>query len=72
MERVDLLEEPLRVVLPAGHPADAEAVALAQLADARWVATPHGTACRAMVDRACGAAGYVSAGRSRPPRRAAT
>src|SRR5918994_222715 len=26
--RVDLLEEPLRVVLPAGHPADAEAVAL--------------------------------------------
>ena len=29
------------------------------VADARRVATPHGTACRAMVDRACGAAGYV-------------
>jgi DNA-binding transcriptional LysR family regulator len=59
LERVELLDEPLRVVLPAGHPADAEAVALAALADARWVATPPGTACRAMVDRACGAAGYV-------------
>ena len=59
LERVDLLEEPLRVVLPAGHPADAEAVALARLAGERWVATPPGTACRAMVDRACGAAGYV-------------
>ena len=59
LERVDLLEEPLRVVLPAGHPADAEAVALERLAGERWVATPPGTACRAMVDRACGAAGYV-------------
>src|SRR5918997_383726 len=59
LERVDLLEEPLQVVLPAGHPADADAVALADLADERWVATPPGTACRAMVDRACGAAGYV-------------
>ena len=46
-------------MLPAGHPADAEAVALARLAGERWVATPPGTACRAMVDRACGAAGYV-------------
>src|SRR5215210_578703 len=31
LERVDLLEDPLRVVLPAGHLADAEAVALADL-----------------------------------------
>jgi DNA-binding transcriptional LysR family regulator len=59
LERVDLLEEPLRVVLPAGHPADADAVALERLAGERWVATPPGTACRAMVDRACGVAGYV-------------
>jgi molybdate transport repressor ModE-like protein len=59
LERVDLLEDPLRVVLPPGHPADAAAVALAQLADARWVATPSGTACRAMLEDACGAAGFV-------------
>jgi len=59
LERVDLMEDPLRVVLPPGHPADAAAVALADLAGARWVATPPGTACRAMVERACGAAGYV-------------
>ena len=59
LERVDLLEDPLRLVLPAGHPADAEAVPLAALAGERWVATPPGTACRAMVDRACGVAGFV-------------
>jgi len=59
LERVDLMEDPLRLVLPAGHPADADAVALAGLAGARWVATPPGTACRAIVDRACGEAGYV-------------
>jgi DNA-binding transcriptional LysR family regulator len=59
VERVDLLEDPLRVVLPPGHPAARDAVALADLAGARWVATPPGTACRAMVDDACRAAGYV-------------
>jgi DNA-binding transcriptional LysR family regulator len=58
LERVDLLDDPLRVVLPPGHPADAAAVALADLAGARWVATPPGTACRAMLERACDAAGY--------------
>ena len=59
LERVDLLEDPLRVVLPPGHPADADAVALARLRDARWVATPRGTACRAMLEHACAAAGFV-------------
>jgi DNA-binding transcriptional LysR family regulator len=59
LERVNLLEDPLRVVLPPGHPADAEAVELARLADARWVATPPGTACRAMLDHACRSAGFV-------------
>src|SRR5215216_2111535 len=59
LERVDLLEDPLRLVLPPGHPAVRDAVALADLAEARWVATPPGTACRAMVDRACRAAGFV-------------
>jgi len=58
LERVELLEDPLRVVLPPGHPADASAVALARLARARWVATPPGTACRAMLERACRDAGF--------------
>jgi DNA-binding transcriptional LysR family regulator len=59
LERIELLEDPLRVVLPHGHAADAEAVELARLREARWVATPPGTACRAMLDHACGAAGFV-------------
>jgi molybdate transport repressor ModE-like protein len=59
LERVDLLEDPLRVVLPPGHPADGDSVVLARLAGARWVATPPGTACRAMLDDACRTAGFV-------------
>src|SRR5215218_6948234 len=59
LERVDLLDDPLRVVLPHGHAADAEAVDLARLREARWVATPPGTACRAMLDHAGGAVGFV-------------
>jgi molybdate transport repressor ModE-like protein len=59
IERVDLIEDPLRVVLPPGHPAVRDTVALADLAGARWVATPPGTACRAMLDRACRRAGYA-------------
>jgi molybdate transport repressor ModE-like protein len=58
LERVDLFEDPLRVVLPPGHPADSDAVALAALAEARWVATPPGTACRAILEHACGTAGF--------------
>ena len=59
LERVDLMEDPLRIVLPPGHPADGDAVALADLRGERWVATPPGTACRAIVERACGEVGYV-------------
>jgi molybdate transport repressor ModE-like protein len=59
LERVDLLEDPLRLVLPPLHPVDGERVPLARLAHARWVATPPGTACRAMLDDACRRAGYV-------------
>jgi molybdate transport repressor ModE-like protein len=59
IERVDLMEDPLRLVLPPGHPALADAVALADLAGARWVATPPGTACRAIVERACREVGFV-------------
>jgi molybdate transport repressor ModE-like protein len=59
LERVDLLEDPLRVVLPPGHPADRDPIVLADLAGASWVATPPGTACRAMLEHACRAAGFV-------------
>jgi DNA-binding transcriptional LysR family regulator len=59
LERGDLMEDPLVIVLPPGHPADAEAVALGALADAAWVATPPGTACRAMLDHACARAGFT-------------
>ena len=59
LERADLMEDPLLLVLPSGHPADADAVRLAALADARWVATPPGTACRAMLDHACRSAGFA-------------
>jgi DNA-binding transcriptional LysR family regulator len=59
LERVDLVDDPLRLVLPPDHPADAPAVQLARLSAARWVATPPGTACRAMLDNACRAAGFV-------------
>jgi molybdate transport repressor ModE-like protein len=59
LERVDLMDDPLWIILPVGHPAAGDAVALADLAGERWVATPPGTACRAIVERACGVAGYV-------------
>ena len=59
LERVDLLEDPLRVVLPPGHRAAAGAVPLARLANERWVATPPGTACRAILEHACSKAGFV-------------
>ncbi|MGY1771775.1 LysR family transcriptional regulator [Blastococcus sp. SYSU D00813] len=50
-----LLEEPLQVVLPAGHPAAAggAAVALADLRDEVWVASAAGTGHSALVVGAC-------------------
>jgi DNA-binding transcriptional LysR family regulator len=60
LERVDLMDDPLHVVLPAGHPAAAGELALADLAAERWVATPPGSACRAMLDDACRRAGFVA------------
>jgi DNA-binding transcriptional LysR family regulator len=50
-----LHEEPLRLVLPAGHPraADEEPVALAALRDDAWVASPADTGLHALVVGAC-------------------
>ena len=65
LERADLLDDPLWLALPRGglagvpDPPAGSPVALAGLAAARWVATPPGTACRAMVDDACREAGFV-------------
>jgi DNA-binding transcriptional LysR family regulator len=59
IEREDLLEDPLLLVLPPGHPAVDAAVALASLREERWIATPPGTACRALLDDACHDAGFL-------------
>src|SRR5687768_2574574 len=54
-----LLEEPLRVVLPASHPlAKRRAVRLADLADETWIHSTSRSACRPFTERACRAAGF--------------
>jgi DNA-binding transcriptional LysR family regulator len=54
-----LLEEPLRVVLPASHPfAKRRAVRLADLADETWIHSTLRSSCRPFTERACRAAGF--------------
>jgi DNA-binding transcriptional LysR family regulator len=60
LEARELLVDPLRAVLPAGHPAVGEHVALAELADEPWVAPARGTACRALLEHACHEAGFAA------------
>jgi DNA-binding transcriptional LysR family regulator len=58
-EGTKLLEEELRVVLPADHPlAGAEAVRIEQLKDETWVTTQHGTAMAATLLHMCERAGF--------------
>src|SRR5919199_374088 len=54
-----LLAEPLRVVLPAGHPAALRGgpVAIAELRDEVWVASERGTGHHALVISACRSVG---------------
>jgi len=53
-----LLEEPLFVVLPSGHPLARGAVRLEDLRDERWIgASPHGE-CHEMTYNACAMAGF--------------
>ena len=59
-----LFDEPMMVILPARHlPAPAESrsgpIDLATLRDRRWVMPTIGTTCHELVQRACGAAGFV-------------
>jgi DNA-binding transcriptional LysR family regulator len=54
-----LLEEPLRVVLPASHPlAQRRAVRLADLADETWIQSTPRSSCHPFTERACRAAGF--------------
>jgi DNA-binding transcriptional LysR family regulator len=54
-----LLEEPLRVVLPASHPlARRRAVRLADLAEETWIRGTPRSSCHPFTERACRAAGF--------------
>jgi DNA-binding transcriptional LysR family regulator len=54
-----LLEEPLRVVLPASHPfAQRRAVRLADLAEETWIRSTPRSSCHPFTERACRAAGF--------------
>jgi DNA-binding transcriptional LysR family regulator len=58
-EGTKLLEEELRVVMPAGHRlAGADAVRIEQLTDETWVTTQDGTAMAATLLRMCQGAGF--------------
>jgi DNA-binding transcriptional LysR family regulator len=54
-----LLEEPMRIVLPAGHPvARQRAVRLLDLADETWIRSTTRSSCNPFTERACRAAGF--------------
>jgi DNA-binding transcriptional LysR family regulator len=56
LQRHELLRDPVRIVLPAGHPAarrHADAVPIAELAGEPWTTGPAGMAWDGVVQRAC-------------------
>ena len=53
-----LLDDPMSVALPPGHPAAGAAVRLSDLRTDRWIAGHPDTSCYAIVLRACALAGY--------------
>jgi DNA-binding transcriptional LysR family regulator len=54
-----LLEEPMRIVLPASHPvARQRAVRLLDLADETWIRSTNRSSCNPFTERACRAAGF--------------
>jgi DNA-binding transcriptional LysR family regulator len=54
-----LLEEPLRIVLPADHPeARKRVVRLPDLADETWIRSTNRSSCNPFTERACRAAGF--------------
>jgi DNA-binding transcriptional LysR family regulator len=59
VELEQLLEEPLRIVLPAAHPAARKRVVrLADLADETWIKSTSRSSCNPFTERACRAAGF--------------
>jgi DNA-binding transcriptional LysR family regulator len=59
LREVDLLEDPMHVTLPAGHPlTEKKALHLADLQDEAWVQTSAQSACARHVVRLCHAAGF--------------
>jgi DNA-binding transcriptional LysR family regulator len=59
LELERLLEEPMRIVLPAGHPAAARrALRLPDLADETWIRSTPRSSCHPFTERACNAAGF--------------
>jgi molybdate transport repressor ModE-like protein len=59
LDRIHLLDDPMRVVLPANHPlARRKTVRLEQLADEAWVGGCGGGVCQAMVMHWCADAGF--------------
>jgi DNA-binding transcriptional LysR family regulator len=59
VEAVPLLDDPVHVVLPVGHPAAARpSVALAELADEAWITSTVRSSCHPFTRRACEAAGF--------------
>ncbi|MCL9796311.1 LysR family transcriptional regulator [Frankia sp. AgKG'84/4] len=58
--QIPLLDDPLDVALPVGHPfASAPAVPLESLASEDFIVSRPGTACREVAHSACAAAGFV-------------
>jgi DNA-binding transcriptional LysR family regulator len=59
IELETLLEEPMRIVLPAGHPvARQRAVRLLDLAEDTWICSTPRSSCHPFTERACRAAGF--------------
>jgi molybdate transport repressor ModE-like protein len=58
LQRTELFEEPLRLALPG---ADGSPVPLAGLAGERWISTPAGSACHALLLDACAQVGFAPA-----------
>jgi DNA-binding transcriptional LysR family regulator len=59
VEQVPLLEDPIRVLLPRGHPAARRrAVRLDALAGEAWITSTARSSCHRFVARACAAAGF--------------
>jgi molybdate transport repressor ModE-like protein len=59
VERTDLMDDPIRIVLPQGHrAAGRRVVRLDDLSDELWISSTVRSSCHEFVSRACRAAGF--------------